>query len=65
MGRSRGGLSTKLHIAVDALGNPLRIRLTPGQRHEMTQAEALLQGLPVAILIADTAFDADAFRAHL
>ena len=50
---------------MDALGNPLRIRLTPGQRHEMTQAEALLQGLPVAILIADTAFDADAFRAHL
>ncbi|MCH8096772.1 MAG: transposase [Proteobacteria bacterium] len=45
--------------------NRLRIRLTPGQRHEMTQAEALLQGLPVAILIADTAFDADAFRARL
>ncbi len=33
--------------------------------HEMTQAEALVDGLPVEILIADTAFDADAFRAHL
>lgn len=30
----------------------------------MTQAEALLHGLPVEILIADKAFDADAFRAH-
>ena len=31
----------------------------------MTQAEALIQGLPASVLIADTAFDADAFRAHL
>ena len=45
--------------------NPLRIRLAPGQSYEMTPAEALLRGLPVAILIADTAFDADAFRARL
>ena len=37
--RSRGGLSTKFHISVDALGNPLRVRLTPGHRHEMTEAE--------------------------
>ena len=59
------GLSTKLHIAVDALGNPLRIRLTPGQAHDITQAEALVSGLPAEILIADKAFDADAFRAHL
>jgi transposase len=58
-------LSTKLHIAVDALGNPLRIRLTPGQRHEITQAEALIEGFAAASVIADTAFDADAFRARL
>jgi transposase len=58
-------LSTKLHIAVDALGNPLRIRLTPGQRHEITQAEALIEGFAAASVIADTAFDAGAFRARL
>jgi transposase len=58
-------LSSKLHIAVDALGNPLRIRLTPGQRHEITQAEALIEGFAAASVIADTAFDADAFRARL
>jgi transposase len=43
----------------------LRIRLTAGQRHEMTQAEALIDGLPAQFVIADTAFDADAFRARL
>ena len=58
-------MSTKLHIAVDALGNPLRVRLTPGHRHEMTEAEALIDGLPAEILIADSAFDAAAFRDHL
>jgi transposase len=31
LGRSRGGFSTKLHVAVDALGNSLRLRLTAGQ----------------------------------
>jgi transposase len=58
-------LSTKLHVAVDALGNPLRVRLTPGQRHEMTQAEALVEGLAADHVIGGTAFDADAFRARL
>ena len=54
-----------MHIAVDALGNPLRVRLTPGQAHEMTQAEALIEHLPAEHVIADTAFDADSFRACL
>ncbi len=50
---------------MDALGNPLRVRLTPGQRHEATQAEALVEGLAAGWVIADTAFDADPFRARL
>jgi hypothetical protein len=32
--RSHGGLSTKIHIAVDAIGRPLRMILTAGQVHE-------------------------------
>ena len=63
MGRSRGGFSTKLHIAVDGLGNPLRITLTPGQCHEITQAKALIEGFGAEFVIGDTAFDADDFRA--
>jgi transposase len=50
---------------VDALGNPLRILLTPGHRHEMTRAAALVDGLPAGWLIADTAYDADGFRRGL
>ncbi len=31
LGRSRGGLTTKIHMLADALGRPLRFILTPGQ----------------------------------
>ncbi len=50
---------------MDALGNPLRVRLTPGQRHEATQAHALVEGFTAAWVIADTAFDSDPFRVRL
>src|SRR5215212_8759076 len=43
LGRSRGGFSTKIHIAVDALGNPLRLILTAGQRHDSPQAQRLIE----------------------
>src|SRR6516164_11335067 len=65
IGRSRGGLSTKIHIAVDALGNVLRLLFTAGQVHESTRAEALIDGLPAQSLIGDKAFDSDHFRALL
>jgi putative transposase len=58
-------LSTKIHIAVDALGNVLRLLYTAGQVHESTKAEALIAGLPAENLIGDKAFDSDRFRAHL
>ena len=41
LGRSRGGLTTKIHAIVDALGNPLVLSLTPGQVHDIQQAEPL------------------------
>lgn len=59
LGRSRGGFSTKIHVNVDGLGNPLRFRLTGGQRHDVTQAEALIADLTFENLIADRAYDAD------
>jgi transposase len=58
-------LSTKIHIAVDALGNVLRLLYTAGQVHESTTAEALIAGLPAQNLLGDKAFDSDRFRAHL
>jgi transposase len=44
MGKSRGGLSTKIHATVDALGKPVRLLLTSGETSEFTQAEALING---------------------
>lgn len=42
---------------MDALGNPLRILLTGGQRHDVTQAEALLSGCVGDHVIADRGYD--------
>ena len=60
IGRSRGGLSTKIHTLVDALGNPLRFFLTGGQAHDLAGADHLLPTMNADTLIADKAFDADA-----
>jgi len=65
LGRSRGGFSTKVHIGVDALGNPLRLRLTGGQAHDITEADNLIEGLTFERLIADRGYDADPFRAKI
>ena len=61
MGKSRGGLTTKIHAAVDALGNPVRLLLTPGQASEYGQAEALLDGFTPCQVLADKGYDSDAF----
>lgn len=42
LGRSRGGYTTKIHVAVDGLGNPLVFVVTGGERHDLTQAEQLI-----------------------
>lgn len=47
LGRSRGGLTTKLHAAFDGRGRPLAVRLTEGQRHESTQLEPVLDSIRV------------------
>lgn len=65
IGRSRGGLSTKVHAAVDALGNPLRFILTGGQAHESQQAEGLIEGFDFDKLLGDKGFDSDRFRARI
>jgi transposase len=56
LGRSRGGFSTKIHVLVDGLGNPLRVRLTAGQCHDSPHAAALLEGLTFERVIADRGY---------
>ena len=43
LGRSRGGFSTKFHILCDGHGHPLYFHLTPGQDHESTVLDVLLE----------------------
>lgn len=63
MGRSRGGLSTKIHALVDADGIPIRLSLTPGQASDVHGAEALLNDLRRgAVVLADKGYDADWIR---
>lgn len=62
MGRSRGGLSTKIHAATDALGNPVRLLFGPGQRNDITEAHNLIEGLQTDAVIADKGYDADHLR---
>ncbi|RWQ13722.1 MULTISPECIES: IS5 family transposase [unclassified Mesorhizobium] len=60
IGRSRGGLTTKIHAVVDALGNPLGFSLTPPQASDLGQAGPLLDQVNPQALLADEAYDADA-----
>ncbi|WP_425583481.1 IS5 family transposase [Streptomyces paradoxus] len=77
LGRSRGGLTTKIHLACDGKGRPLAILVTPGQRHDSVCARPLLEGIRVPRtgtgrprcrpdrVIADKAYSSRGFRAYL
>jgi len=53
IGRSRGGLTSKIHAVVNALGNPVRWLLTGGEVADITQAKPLLDGLKTDAVLAD------------
>ena len=59
IGRSRGGLTTKIVALVDALGNLFRFLLLPGQAHDMKGLAPLIRDVSFGALLADKAFDAD------
>jgi transposase len=66
MGRSRGGLTTKIHVVVDANGNPITLKLTEGQAHDGRSAADMLDSVgPGQTLLADRAYDSDALRLTL
>jgi transposase len=60
LGRSRGGFGTKIHGAVSGLGLPAELILTPGQAADMTHAKALIEKLPIEVVIADKGYDSRA-----
>jgi transposase len=53
-------LTTKVHALCDALGNPLRLILTPGNFPDCAQAQALLEGITAGDVLADKGYDSDA-----
>lgn len=66
MGRSRGGLTTKIHALVDANGLPITLKLTEGQAHDGRSAADMLDTLEAGdVLLADRAYDSDALRQML
>ena len=66
MGRSRGGLTTKIHALVDANGLPVALKLTEGQAHDGRSAADMLDQITAGqILLADRAYDSDALRRSL
>ena len=65
LGRSRGGFSTKIHVTVDGLGNPLRLRLTAGQRHDVILANEMIADLHFDYVIADRGYTAHDFRSQI
>src|SRR5665213_1487506 len=66
MGRSRGGLTTKIHALVDACGLPILLKLTEGQAHDGRSAQDMLGTLGRGdVLLGDRAYDSDALREDL
>ena len=67
MGRSRAGMSTKIHLAVDALGYPLGFILTGAEVADFHQARPLMKTYlrPGAAVIMDKGYDGDCNRAYV
>ncbi len=64
MGRSRGGLTSKVHAVVDANGLPVRLGLSPGEGHGNRLCSVLLTRLlPKTMVLGDHGYDADWIRA--
>src|SRR6187455_1893480 len=65
IGRSKGGLTTKILAVTDALGNLVRFVLLPGQRFDTVGVPPLIDGIEFGALIADKAFDSNDIIASL
>jgi len=75
LGRSRGDLTTKIHMVCDANGVPLRFLLSPGQASDISKVQALLDQVRIPgkpgrprkrcrWLLADKGYDAEHLRQY-
>jgi len=65
MGRTKGGLNTKIHALVDNMGRPVAVVLTAGNEADITVAPGVIEGVACGYVIADKAYDSNDFRALL
>ena len=67
VGRTRGGLNTKLHVIVDGLGNPVEFLLSPGNDHDSVHAIELLKQTEItgSNVLADRAYGTEAIRTYI
>jgi len=66
IGRSRGGLSTKIHLAVDSFGLPVYFELSGGQVHDMVHAESVIKNSPKSdYVVADKGYDSEPLREYV
>ena len=65
LGKSSGGSTTEIHVATDALGNPVKVILAAGQVYDVTVAANLVADLKPETIIADAAHDSDKLRAQI
>ena len=59
IGRSKDGLTTRIHDVVDAIGNPIQIKLTAGNIHDINPSNTMITGYCSDYFLADRAYDAD------
>ena len=62
VGRTKGGLNTKLHAVVDPRGHVAKLLLSAGNEADISHAQAVLEGVPAAMVVADKGSDSDPFR---
>ncbi|HIF9456475.1 TPA: IS5 family transposase [Photobacterium damselae] len=66
IGKSRGGNSTKIHLAVDSGGLPICFDLSEGQRHDIVHAKSLVEQLDeVNTIVCDKGYDSETLRAYI
>jgi len=66
IGKSKGGLSTKIHLAVDSYGLPVNFELSGGQVHDMAHAKSVIKQSPKSnYVIADRGYDSEPLREYV
>jgi transposase len=65
LGRSRGGVSTKLHVLVEAFGRPVCLKLSAGQEADCQWAIPLVTDFEFGTLLGDKGYDTQELRSLL